>query len=103
MDGTTVEAIYPRAVIEAVLATHPEKTDEAFESGDLTLLLHEDLSGGLVCFDERVALAGHDREDTLTIVDTGTPGAYEWVKAVYESYRQEVCSLFPDGYADCSP
>lgn len=101
VDGTEVEVVYPRTVLETVFSTYPERAEEAVDTGDLSILVHENLPGGLVIFDDRVAIAGHDETDRLcVIVDTGDPDAYEWATSVYESYRREADPFYPVGFTD---
>ena len=101
VDGTEVEAIYPRTVLETVFSTYPERTEEALETGNLSVLVHEALPGGLVLFDDRIAIAGHDENDRLcVVVDTDDPEAYEWAESVYRTYRCEADPFYPVGFTD---
>lgn len=93
--GMETEAVFPPSVIEGLLASNPEHRRTVVESGNLTLLAHDDLPFGLTICDGRIGVGIYDGETGLlrTYVDTASPDAREWADAVYAEYRSEATPL----------
>ncbi|EMA43618.1 helix-turn-helix transcriptional regulator [Halococcus saccharolyticus] len=91
VDGMETEAVFPPAVIENILTSNPERAKTAFESGNLTLRVHDDLPFGLTLCDNRIGVGIYDEDTGLlrTYADTDAPAAHEWAEAVYTTYRDE--------------
>lgn len=86
-----VELIFPREVLKYMLELEPELATEALESGNLVLLVHEDLPGGFGIFDERVGTCCRDYQTGLSrvLLDTDNTGTLEYAESLYNSYRSE--------------
>lgn len=93
--GMETEAVFPPAVIEDLLVSNPERAQAVVESGNLTLLAHDDLPFGLTICDDRVGVGVYDDETGLlrTYVDTDAPAAREWADSVFAEYRSAATSL----------
>lgn len=89
--GMETEVVWPPDLTETVLDSHSEVLPEAVESGNLTVLAHRNLPCACGIFDDRVGLAGYDRETGLmrATVDTDGPAARRWAEDLYRSYRRE--------------
>lgn len=93
--GMATDVVFPSAVIEELLTTHPGRAERALESGNLTLSVHDDLPFGVTICDERVGVGIYDDDTGLlrTYADTAGPTAREWAEAVYATYRDEATPL----------
>ncbi|WP_137289180.1 helix-turn-helix transcriptional regulator [Natronorubrum halophilum] len=89
------EAVYPLAVVEELLASHPERARTVIGSGNLTFWIHDELPFGLTLCDDRIGVGVYDDETGLlrTYVDTDSPTAREWAEDVYTTYRAEATPL----------
>lgn len=89
--GMEVELVFPEEVMTYMLDFAPELTNEALESGNLELLVHDQLPGGFWIFDERVGTCCRDDETGLSraVIDTGTTEAQAHAQSLYDSYRSE--------------
>lgn len=98
VEGMETEAVYPTAVAEGFLTSYPERSQAALESGNLTLLVHDDLPFGLTLCDDRVGVGVYDDDTGLlrTYADTDAPAAREWAEAVYADYRAEATPATDD-------
>lgn len=95
IDGMEAELMWPPDRTEAVLDSHPEQLSEAIESGNLTVLTNGNLPCACGIFDDRVGLAGYDRETGImrATIDTDAPEARRWADALYETYRRDARPL----------
>jgi predicted transcriptional regulator len=95
VEGMTTDAVFPPAVVAELLTANPERAERAFESGYLTLRVHDDLPFGLTICDERVGVGIYDDDTGLlrTYADTAAPAAHEWAESVYTTYRDEATEL----------
>lgn len=92
VDGMETEIIDPPNVVEYIRSTHPERSVEALESGNLTVRVHDDLPPyGVGIFDDRVAISGYDPDSgtVRVMIDTDVPEAREWAESIYGAYRRE--------------
>ena len=92
LDGMEAEVVDSPAVARYMCATYPERCAELVESGNLTVLVHDDLPPyGVTVFNDRVAISGYDHESggVTVLVDTDAPAAREWGESVYDAYRSE--------------
>ena len=95
VDGMETDAVFHPEVVAELLTSNPERAHTAFESGNLTLRVHDDLPFGLTLCDDRIGVGVYDDETGMlrTYVDTDAPDAREWAKAVYADYRAEATEL----------
>ncbi|WP_049995979.1 helix-turn-helix transcriptional regulator [Halococcus sediminicola] len=95
VDGMATEVVFPPAVVEELLETNPDRAEHVIESGNLTMLVNDDLPFGLTLCDERVGVGIYDDDTGLlrTYADTDAPAAREWAEDVYASYRADAISL----------
>lgn len=95
INGMETELLWPSDLTETVLTSHPEQARKAIESGNLTILTNDDLPCACAIFDDRVGLAGYDRETGImrVAIDTDAPEARRWAEALYESYRRDARPL----------
>ena len=96
VDGVEAEIINPPRVATYIRSTCPELFEEALESGNLTVRLHDDLPPFGVCiFDDRVAVAAYDPEgvSVRVLVDTDSPAAREWAESTYTSHWRKTPTL----------
>jgi predicted transcriptional regulator len=98
IDGMEAELMWPTDLTETVLTSHPERMAAAVECDNLTVLTNEDLPCACAIFDERVGLAGYDRETGImrATVDTDAPEARRWAEDLYASYRRDARPLDPE-------
>lgn len=95
VDGMETDAVFPSAVVEELLTSNPDRAERAFESGNLTLRIHDDLPFGLTLCDDRIGVGVYDDETGLlrTYADTDASAAREWAEDVYADYRAEATEL----------
>lgn len=93
--GMDTDAVFPSTVVEELLTANPDRAERAFESGHLTLSVHDDLPFGLTICDHRVGVGIYDNDTGLlrTYADTDAPAAHDWAEAVYAEYRNEATVL----------
>jgi len=93
--GMETDAIFLPDVVESLLRSNPDRAREAFESGNLTLRVHDDLPFGITLCDDRIGIGLYDDETGLlrTYIDTASPTAREWAEDVYADYRNEATLL----------
>ncbi|WP_458209367.1 helix-turn-helix transcriptional regulator [Haladaptatus sp. NG-SE-30] len=90
LDGMQTEIVYLPEVIEQILMNYRESIDDAVESGQLELLVHDDLPFGLSLFDDRVGIGGYDDMGVLRVfADTDDSDVREWAESLYEQYHAE--------------
>jgi predicted transcriptional regulator len=89
--GMNAEVLWPSTLIDVLRNAPPEHFEAALESGNLTVLVHDDLPCGCALFDDRVGLAGFDPETGIVrvTVDTDAPEARRWASDLYAGYRRE--------------
>jgi len=89
--GTAVELVFDEESLMYMLGIEPALANEALASGQLVLLTHDDLPGGLAIFDDRVGTCCRDYETGVSraIIDTDTPEALEHARALYDVYRRD--------------
>lgn len=95
VEGMRTDAIFPTTVIEELITSNPERAKRTFESGNLTLRVHDDLPFGLTLCDERIGIGTYDEETGLlqTYIDTDASEALEWAEEVYAEYRREATEV----------
>lgn len=95
VDGMETDAVFPPSVVEELLASNPDRARAAFESGNLTLWVHDDLPFGLTLCDDRVGVGVYDAETGLLrlYADTDGSAAREWADEVYADYRADATAL----------
>jgi predicted transcriptional regulator len=89
--GTSVELVFDEESLRYMLGREPELANEALASGNLVLLTHGDLPGGLALFDDCVGTCCRDYETGISraIIDTDTPEALEHARVVFDVYRRD--------------
>jgi predicted transcriptional regulator len=95
VDGMVTEVVFPPSVVEGLLGANPDRAERAFASGNLTILVHDDLPFGLTLCAERVGVGVYDDDTGLlrTYADTDAPAAREWAEAVYANHRAAATPL----------
>lgn len=95
INGMETDVVFPSSVIENLLTSNPERAEQAFESGNLTLRVHDDLPFGLTLCDDRIGVGIYDDDTGLlrTYADTAAPAAHEWAETVYTKYRNTATEL----------
>jgi predicted transcriptional regulator len=96
VDGMATEVIDPPSVVSYIRTTYPEQSARTLASGNLTVLIHEELPEyGLSLFDDRVGICGYhpDSGTVRAFVDTDDPTIREWAVSTYEAYRREARPL----------
>lgn len=90
VEGMRTEIIDSSSAAKHVLSTYPDHCVDPIESGNLTVLLCDDLpTYGLCLFDERVGISGHNPDGTVrALVDTDAPAVREWAESTYGTYRE---------------
>jgi predicted transcriptional regulator len=96
IDGLDAQIIDPPRVIKYVRSSCPELFSEAFESGNLTVRVHDALpSYGVGLLDDRIVISGYD-PDSVTVrvlVDTDSPAAREWAESIFATYWRQTPTL----------
>jgi len=90
--GTETEAIVPSRVARYSRTTTPKQFASVLESGNLTVRVHDDLPPyGVMLFDERVAIAGYDRDNVTVrvLIDSDGDQFREWAESLYGRYRRQ--------------
>ncbi len=100
--GMETEIIYPSTVLEANLLSTPEVASDAVAKGTLHPMVHEDLPCGLYIFDNRVIIAGYNRDTGVlrVVLDIEDPPALEWADTLYSKYRREADPFNPENLWD---
>lgn len=98
IDGMETEIIWPSNLTETVLISHPKQVSEAIESGNLEIMINDDIPCACAIFDDRIGLAGYDRKTGIirVAIDTDAPEAREWAEELYSSYRRDARPLNPE-------
>lgn len=99
IDGMQTEIIDPPSVARYIHSTYREHCAEPLESGNLTVLLHEELPPyGISIFDDRIAISGYNSDSGTVqmLIDTDAPEMREWAESIFESYRREARPLTLD-------
>lgn len=98
IDGMEAELMWPTGLTGTILDSHPKQFSAAIESGNLTVLTNDDVPCACAIFDERVGLAGYDRETGImrATIDTDADGARRWAEELYASYRRDARPLDPE-------
>jgi predicted transcriptional regulator len=93
--GMEVELVFSREVLTHMVGFAPDLTNEALKSGNLVLLVHDDLPGGFWVFDGNVGTCCRDFETGLSraVIDTTTTEARVHAQSLYDSYRSEATSF----------
>ena len=95
VDGLELKAILRPEFVAQQLAEYPDRAIEVCNSDNVTIYIHDDLWYSLVLFDDRIGIGVRD-SDTGTLrsfVDTDSPAARAWAKAVYTSYKTEAVRM----------
>ncbi|SFB83956.1 Predicted transcriptional regulator, contains HTH domain [Halobiforma haloterrestris] len=97
--GMETEVVDPPDVARYILETYPDYCSALFESGNLTLLVHDELPPyGIGIFDERIAVGCYERTSgtVRVLLDTDDPAAREWAESVYGAARREARPLMAE-------
>ncbi|WP_254766807.1 helix-turn-helix transcriptional regulator [Salinilacihabitans rarus] len=103
VDGMHTEIVDPPSVARYILSTYPDHCAAPLESGNLSVLLHDELPPyGLGLFDDRIAVSCYDQGSgaVRVLIDTDAPAAREWATATYASFRDEARPLAPESVAE---
>lgn len=96
VDGMRTEIIDPPGIARRVLSSYPEHCSDLLDSGNLTVLLHDDVPAyGISIFEHRVGISGYDPDSgtVRVLFDTDAPEVREWAESTYESYQREARPL----------
>lgn len=94
LDGTETELLIEPDVVEGLEGVYAEKFEEALETGDLAISVHEHLPFGLVLTPDAVGLLGYDEEEFLRILVESTDETLrEWAEDVFNQYAAEATAL----------
>lgn len=91
VDGLRAEIIDPPQVATYIRQTYPDRSAETLRSGNLTVLLCEDVPPyGLALFDERIGICTYTpgTGTVQALVDTGSESARDWAESTYDQYRR---------------
>lgn len=91
VDGMETEIVDPPNAAKHVLSTYSDHCVGPLESGNLTVLVCDDLpTYGLCLFDDRVGISGYDPDSgtVRALIDTDAPAVREWAESIYGSYRR---------------
>ena len=103
VDGMRAEIIDPPSVARHVLSIYPDHCVAPLESGNLSILIHDDVPPyGVSLFDDRVGISGYDPDSgtVQVLVDTDAPAARAWAESTYETYRREARPFAPEVVAE---
>ncbi|WP_129114756.1 helix-turn-helix transcriptional regulator [Halegenticoccus tardaugens] len=96
VDGMETEIVDPPSGAKYILSTYPDHCAEPLESGNLSVLSHDELPPyGIGFFDDRIAVSCNDQDSgtVRALIDTDAPSAREWAESTYERYRSEARPL----------
>lgn len=96
LEGMDAEIVDPPSVASYVRSRYADHCVEPLESGNLTILVHDDLpSYGVCLFDERIGISCYDPVSgtVRAFVDTDAPAAREWAESTYAAYRRDARPL----------
>lgn len=103
LDGMNTEIIDPPNVARYVLSTYPDHCSSPLESGNLTILVHDDLPPyGIGLFDDRIAVACYEQDGgtVQALIDTDRRMARDWAESTYAAYRFEARPLEVESVAE---
>lgn len=87
LDGTEIEVLFDRDLIDIVVNKYEAEAREAFETGRFHVLVTEAVPFELFLFDDRMGMAAHDDSGIArAFVESTSPDALEWARDVYRSY-----------------
>ena len=92
LGGMRAEVIDPPEMADYIFSTYPDYCDELFESGNLTVMVNDDVPEyGLVLLDDHVGICGYDSTSgaARVMIDTDSAEILAWAESTYESYRRE--------------
>ncbi|SDQ24033.1 helix-turn-helix transcriptional regulator [Natronobacterium texcoconense] len=99
LEGMDAEIVDPPSVARYVRSQYPDHCTGPLESGNLTILVHDDLPPYGVClFDDRIGISCYNpiNGTVQAFVDTDAPEAREWAESIYASYRRDARQLAAD-------
>lgn len=99
IDGMETEIINPPSVARYILSTYREHCSGPLDSGNITVLLHDDVpSYGINFFDDRIAIGGYNPESgaVQALIEIDAPEVCEWAESAYDSYRHEARPFTPE-------
>lgn len=96
-DGMATELIVSSTVIEALRTEYPDRFDAAMASGNLTLLVNDDIPVGVALDDERALVVGTQAGVAQVAVVAEHPAAVDWAEAAYERIRRAASPYEADG------
>ena len=96
VDGMQTDLIVSPGVIRYIRSTYPDEFHDPLESGNLSVLLHEDLpSFGVAVLDERVVVTCYDPDGVTVraLIDGSGTEAMDWAETVFERYARQTPTL----------
>lgn len=94
--GTETELVVAPPVIEALRAEYPDRFEAAMASGNLTLLVSEDIPVGVALDGERALVVGSEAGVAQVAVVAERDAAVDWAASTYERIRRDASPYVPD-------
>jgi predicted transcriptional regulator len=86
-NGTEIQAVFRRGVVDDLFCEHARKSREAARTGRFEVRIHDDCPFELFLFDDRVGLSAHDdRGLPVAFVETSNPVVVEWAESCFARY-----------------
>ena len=94
IDGTDIEVLFDREIIDIIVKKYKEEAQEAFETGRFHVLVGDQIPFELFLFDDRVGMAAHDDSGMArAFIESSSPGACEWAEEMYRTYADDAHSF----------
>lgn len=88
--GATVDAIFPRAVVEIIFSEYGALSRELAREGSLTVRIHEGCPLDLFVFDDVMGIASHQQDEGLSaFVECEDDDAVEWAERRFQQCANE--------------
>lgn len=95
--GMETELVVVPAVIHALREGYPERFEDALRSGNLTLLVTDEIRVGVAVAGERALVVGTEAGVAQVAVVAERPAAVDWAESVYERNRRNASPYDTDG------
>lgn len=94
LDGTDIEVVFDREVVEIITSRYVEEARDALETGRFHVLVDEDVPFELFLFDDRMGMAAHDESGIAhAFVESTSPEARAWAEDLYLDYADSAQPL----------
>lgn len=89
IDGTRIEVVFDREVVEIIAGEYAEEASEALETGRFHVRVGEAIPFELFLFDDRTGMAAHDESGIArAFVESDSDAVREWAEDLYETYAE---------------